>query len=64
MTTIRTTLVCSADELTVRRTARNDIVAESPNGLDQWTLEHGPFRSYERTLQAELRDDGDFDVEE
>ncbi len=64
MTTIRTTLVCSADELTVRRTARNDIVAETPNGVDQWTLEHGPFRSYERTLRAELRDDGDFDVEE
>lgn len=64
MTTIRTTLVCSADELAARRTARDDIVAESPTGDDRWGLEHGPFRSYERTLRAERRADGDFDVDE
>ena len=63
MTTIRTTLVCTTDELAARRMARNDIVAESPDGVDRWGLAHGPFRDYERTLRIEPRNDGDFDVE-
>ena len=64
MTKIRTTFVCSGDELAARRTARDDIVAESPDGADRWELEHGPFQNYERTLRVKRRDDGDFDVEE
>ena len=64
MTTIRTTLVCTADELADRRVARDDIVAESPAGPDRWHLAHGPFRTYERRLRATPRTDGAFDVDE
>lgn len=64
MTTIRTTLVCTADELEGRRAARDDIVAEAPAGPDRWQLAHGPFRTYERRLDATPRPDGAFDVEE
>jgi len=44
--------------------ARDDIVAESPDGVDRWGLAHGPFRDYQRTLRVEHRNDGAFDVEE
>lgn len=64
MTTIRTTLVCTAAELDARREPRDDIVAESAAGSDRWTVDGGPFDRYERELEVVERPDGKFDVRE
>lgn len=56
MTTISTTSVCDSAELQQRRQPRSDIVAEAESGTDQWSCLEGPFRQYERHLEA--RPDG------
>ena len=43
---------CSAAARAERRRPRVDIVEEQPAGPDRWELAHGPFRHYERTLEA------------
>ena len=64
MATIRASSRCTPGELESRREPRADIVAEEPAGEDRWRLGHGPFHTYERTLHASPRADGDFDVVE
>ena len=64
MSTIRSSWVCSPEELTARRQCRDDIVAERTLGTDRWGLRHGPFHRYERTLTATPRADGDHDAVE
>ena len=64
MTVLRQHLVCDDDELAALRQPRTDIVAESLDGPDRWSLDEGPFREYRRELTAEARADGRHDVEE
>lgn len=64
MTEVSQTLVLSEIDLADRRRPRTDIVAEAETGPDEWGLDHGPFRSYRRTLTATERADGDHDVVE
>ena len=52
MTVLTVETVCSTAALEQRRLPRVDIVEEEPAGPDRWHLAHGPFRRYERTLQA------------
>lgn len=55
---IRTETTCDETELAHRRTPRNDIVAERAEGDDRFTLAEGPFRHYERRLDAVAERDG------
>ncbi len=64
MTVLTQQSVCTDDELAARRAPRADIVAERAEGDDRWVLEHGPFGSYERRLDANPRPDGSHDVTE
>ncbi len=64
MTLVRQDFVCTPEELAARRRCRDDIVAEAPLEADRWQLAEGPFRSYERSLEATGRADGNFDVVE
>ena len=52
MSVIRTETHCDDAELARRRAPRTDIVAEESAGADRWTLAEGPFREYERELEA------------
>ncbi|MCQ3807728.1 MAG: MFS transporter [Acidimicrobiaceae bacterium] len=64
MTTISTTSVCDRAELQQRRQPRSDIVAEALSGTDRWSCLEGPFRQYERTLEAQPASDGRYQVTE
>ncbi len=64
MTVLTQVSVCDDDELAARRRPRTDIVAETADGPDAYGLEHGPFRTYRRELQATRRADGHHDVVE
>jgi MFS family permease len=49
---IRTETTCDDQELERRRRPRNDIVGEKPEQDGRYGLAEGPFREYERTLDA------------
>jgi MFS family permease len=53
MTVVERTAVVGESELLALRSARTDLVRELADGPDRWTMETGPFRSYERTLSVE-----------
>ena len=52
MTELFVETTCSTAELESRRRPRTDIVAEAADGPGRWICDHGPFRAYERTLDA------------
>ncbi len=62
MTTLREELHCSDEELATLREPRNDVVGEAVAGDDDFALDHGPFRSYRRTLEIEPADQGGWNV--
>ncbi|MFQ5557298.1 MAG: MFS transporter, partial [Acidimicrobiales bacterium] len=64
MTRVRQVHTCDAAGLAEHRTPRDDIVGERPDGPDRWSAVGGPFRRYERTLDAEDLGDGRFRVTE
>ena len=64
MTTISTTSVCDSAELQQLRQTRGDIVAEEASGPDQWSCLEGPFRQYERRLEAQPHGEGGYQVTE
>lgn len=61
---IQTITECDDAELARRRTPRVDIVAERETDPDRWELDDGPFRDYERTLDATRSADGEWSVRE
>lgn len=62
MTRVRQFLHCDDAELEARRLPRDDIVAERATDDDRWHAGEGPFRVYERTLQATRGRAGNWDV--
>lgn len=61
---ITTTSTCGAEELERRRAPRTDIVAERPDGVDSFALDHGPFREYRRELRTTPSGPDEWRVEE
>jgi MFS family permease len=55
---------CDDAELAKRREPRTDIVAEQTAGDDRWELGEGPFRHYERRLDAIPSESGRWTVRE
>ncbi len=71
MTRVRQVLRCTNEELAARRTPRTDIVAESvaaptreAEGADRFGAVGGPFRSYERRIEARPSGTGWWEVVE
>jgi len=64
VTTLREELHCSDDELAALREPRNDIVGECQVDVDDFGLDHGPFRTYRRTLDVQAAEGGGWDVEQ
>ncbi|MDH3293338.1 MAG: MFS transporter [Acidimicrobiia bacterium] len=51
MATVERTHRAEPELIATLRTARRDIVLERPDGVDQWSIEKGPFSHYRRTLE-------------
>ncbi len=64
MTTLREELHCSDEELAALREPRDDVVGERHIDADDYGLEHGPFRTYRRTLHVEPARGGGWNVEQ
>ena len=64
MTTLTEELHCSDAELAALREPRNDVVGEARSGEDDFALEHGPFRTYRRTLRVESATEGTWKVQQ